>query len=250
MQWTMLLGMMASAAFGQSVEVYSEFARLNGAGEVLALENPREILSPAVARNAFSTFQIAIRVPKATEYHVYIGQNPPEAVRVTLYRRTGEKLERVDLPYASDTSQVYWMDVWVDSTAPVRRIKLEPQVAVNGDWVTYPMEVRVSDPTAPNRAAPEAGVASAFEVMQAFVCDRKLRPIAGRVPIGAELQFRNAQQDVALAAQSSAAQREELKKVLGGCSGRPPEDPEFYLRVRDLFFSPVWQEMRGRRPPG
>ena len=244
MKGVLLLGLMAGAAFAQSVEVYSEFARLNGAGEVLAPENPREILSPAVARNAFSTFQIAIRVPKATEYHVYIGQNPPEAVKVTLYRRTGEKLERVDLPYTSDTSQVYWVDVWVDSTAPERRIKLEPQVAVNGDWVTYPMEVRVSNPTAPDRVVPGAGFASAFEVMQAFVCGGKLRPIAGRVPIGTELQFRNAQQDIALAAQSSAAQREQLKKVLGGCSGRPPEDPEVYLRVRDLFFSPVWQKMR------
>src|SRR5204862_200228 len=93
---------------------------------------------------------------------VYIGQNPPEAVKVTLYRWTGEKLERVDLPYTNDTSQVYWMDVWVDAAAPVRRIKLEPQLSVNGDWVTYPLEVRVSDPTAPNRAAEGARLESVF----------------------------------------------------------------------------------------
>ena len=245
----LLLGLMGRAAGAQSVDVYSEFARLSDAGEVLAPESPREILSPAIARNAFTTFQIAIRVPKGTEYHIFIGQNPPDTVKVTLYRRKGLRLERVDLPYAGESSQVYTLDLWVDAAAPVRRIKIEPQVAIDGDWAVYPMEVRVTDAVAPARAAPEQGLASPFEVMQAFLCGAKLRPIAGRVPIGAELQFRNAQQDVALASQSSTAQREELKRALGGCNASPPEAPEFYLGVRDLFFSPAWQKMRGSGPP-
>jgi hypothetical protein len=236
------------AAAAQTVQVYSEFARLSDKGEVLAPENPREILSPAVARNAFSTFQIAIQAPKGTKFELHMGQNPPDAVKVTLYRRSGETLARADLPQAGESSQVYWMDVWVDSTAPVRRIKLEPQVRIhgdsNGDWVTYPMEVRVSDAVVPEHPAPEQGVASPLEVMHAFLCGGQPRPPAGRVAIGAELRFRNAQQDVALAGQSSAAQLEELKKVLGGCSGSPPEDPEFYLRLRDLIFTSSAKKVR------
>ena len=79
--------------FGQSVQVYSEFAQLNDAGEVVAPENPREILSPAVARNAFSSFQLAIQVPRGVKFLVYIGQNPDNAAKVTLYRRDGGKLD-------------------------------------------------------------------------------------------------------------------------------------------------------------
>ena len=37
------------------------------------------------------------------------------------------------------------MDLWVDANAPVRRVKIEPQVGIDGDWVTYPMEVRVME---------------------------------------------------------------------------------------------------------
>ncbi len=244
MRWAFVLTVAAGAAAAQTVDVYSEFARLSDTGEVLAPETPREILSPAIARNAFTTFQIAIRVPKGTTYHIFIGQNPADAVKVTLYRRAGGKLERVDLPYTGDSSQVLAMDLWLDADAPVRRIKVEPQISINADWVIYPMEVRVSDPQVPRRAGAEAGLASAFDVMQAFLCGTKPRPLSGRAPTGAEFVFRNAQQDLALASQSSAAQREELKRALGGCNATPPADPEIYLRARDLFFSPAWQRMR------
>jgi len=239
-----LLALTASALCAQTVRVYSEFAQINDAGEVLAPDNPREILSPAVARNAFSSFQIAIQVPKGTKFLVYMGQNPDDAAKVTLYRRRAGNLEPIELPYSGESSQVLWMDLWVDANAPVRRVKIEPQVGIDGDWVTYPMEVRVMEPVVPDRSGPEEGVASAFEVMHVYLCGGKIRPIAGRVPIGAEMVFRNAQQDVALAAAGSMPLRDEMKKAMGGCNAAPPADPEFYLRLRDYLFTPLWKKVR------
>ncbi|HSR06849.1 MAG TPA: hypothetical protein VLM42_06845 [Bryobacteraceae bacterium] len=239
-----LLALTAGALCAQTVQVYSEFAQINDAGEVVAPANPREILSPAVARNAFSSFQIAIQVPKGTKFLVYMGQNPDDAAKVILYRRRVDKLEPIELPYTGESSQVLWMDLWLDPNAPVRRVKIEPQVGIDGAWITYPMEVRVMEPVLPNSAIPTQGVASPFEVMRGFLCGTKTRPLAGRVPAGAELLFRNAQQDVVLAAAGSMPLREEMRKAMGGCSANPPADPEFYLRLRDYLFTPLWKKVR------
>jgi hypothetical protein len=128
MKWAVWLGLAGGLVFGQSVQVYSEFAQFNDAGEVVAPENPREILSPAVARNAFSSFQLAIQVPRGVKFLIYIGQNPDNAAKVTLYRRDGGKLVPVVVPYEGVSSEVLCMDLWVDANAPVRRVKIEPQV--------------------------------------------------------------------------------------------------------------------------
>ena len=49
----------------------------------------------------------------------------------------------------------------------------------------------------------------------------------------ARLRSRNAQQDVALAALGS---KDELKKLYGPCGAEPPDNPEWYLRIRDYLF--------------
>jgi hypothetical protein len=234
MRWTLLLALAASVC-GQSIQVYSEFAQLNDAGNVVAPENPREILSPAALRNAFSSFQLAIQVPHGVKFLVYIGQNPDNAAKATLYRRDGGKLVPVVVPYEGVSSQVFWMDLWVDADAPVRRVKIEPQIGIGGDWVPYPLEVRVMETVEPGDPPRGQTIAEPFEVMRAFLCGGETRPLRGGSPIGAELRFRNAQQDVALAARSSEAQRGELKKAMGGCDAPAPADPEFYLRIRDLL---------------
>ena len=200
-----------------------------------APESPREILSPAVARNAFSSFQLAIQVPSGVKFLIYIGQNPDNAAKVTLYRRDGGKLVPVVVPYEGVSSQVLWMDVWVDADAPVRRVKIEPQVGIAGEWLTYPMEVRVMEPVVASGPAPGQAIAESFYLMQSFLCGGEPRPLRGSIPVGAALRFRNARQDVALAAASSDALRDELKKALGGCGASAPADPEFYLRLRDLL---------------
>ena len=235
MKRTLLLGWAAVSLSAQTVQVYSEFAQLNDAGEVLAPENPREILSPAVPRNAFSSFQLAIQVPRGVKFLIYIGQNPDNAAKVTLYRRESGKLVPIVVPYEGVSSQVLWMDLWMDGNAPVRRVKIEPQIGIDGDWVTYPMEVRVTEAVVPEHPAAARGIAEPFEMMRAFLCGGEPRQARAGSAIGADFRYRNSQQDVAQATRSSPAMRENLKQAMGGCGAPAPADPEFYLRIRDLL---------------
>lgn len=257
-----MLGMMLSVfgvtAWAQTVQVYSEFTRLSETGDPVGQLEPREILSPAIARNGFTSFQIAVQVPpaqanKATMFHLYMGQNPEGALKVTVYRRAVDKLEPVGLPYGAESSQVFWMDVWVDGNAPVRRVKLEPQVYINGDWITYPMEMRVSEV-----AVPDVPPGSAPATLRAFLCnDSAGKPAGGsdsasrRASAASDVasrRERNERQDVVLAARSPLL-REELKKAMGGCSAPLAADPEFYLRLRDLLYGAGPKKVQANGPP-
>lgn len=216
----------------QNLRVYSELAKISAGGEALAPLNPREILSPAIARNAFTSFQIVVQVVNRTRYTLYLGENPEGAVRVKLYREAGDRLEPVDLPYEGEGPQVFWMDLWADREAPVRRIKIEPQLNVNGGWVNYPMEVRVMDATVPGVIA-VTGSASPMELMRSLACGTDFEPGAGNALSLARMHFRNAQQDIALARRTP---KEELRRLIGGCDAEPGADPELYLRVRDYLY--------------
>ena len=46
------------------------------------------------------------------------------------------------------------------------------------------------------------------------------------------MRYRNANQDVALAA---TAPKDELKKLFGACDAPLSPDPEWYLRIRDYL---------------
>jgi hypothetical protein len=149
---------------------------------------------------------------------------------VAAYRASGDRLERVELPYQSDSTQVLWMDLWADRDAPVRRIKVEPQLFINDDWVVYPIEARVVAATVPE--GPRDGVPLTW--MQQRFCglivdvgpDRR-----GPPPVTvARLGSRNAQQDVLLASRVADA---DLNKLVGSC--KIPADPEWYLRIRDYL---------------
>src|SRR5258708_14870810 len=119
-----LIVTLSAGAWAQSLTVYSEFARLDKSGRVTSPETPREILSPALARNAFTSFQVVVEAEAGLRWRLYVGQNPDNAVRVTMYRESGEALEKVDIPVEGDGAQVFWMDLWVDRNAPVQRIKV------------------------------------------------------------------------------------------------------------------------------
>ena len=138
MKWALLLGFVAVFLSAQSVQVYSEFAQLNHAGEVVAPENPREILSPAVPRNACSSFQLAIQVPRGAKFLVYIGQNPDNAVKVTLYRRDGWQAGA-----DCDALRRCVVTSIVDGSLGERRCSSTPRenraaIGIGGNWVTYP----------------------------------------------------------------------------------------------------------------
>jgi hypothetical protein len=230
-KWGLLVSACALPLLSQSVTVYSEFARIDASGEVIAPAHPREILSPAVVRNGFTSFQVVVRVPKDTAYTLYIGENPMHATKVTLYRVVGENLEPVELPYQGDSTQTFWLDLWVDGDAPVRRIKIEPQLSLSGSdaglgWITYPMEVRVIDEKIPN-------VASRSEwYMKTFLCGPTAQPKLEDSP-AQPFHSRNERQDIALA---EKAPKPDLLRLSGGCEAPHADDPEWYLKIRDYLF--------------
>lgn len=219
MRWIFCIAMAASA---QSLHVYSEFARIDASGEVTAPAHPREILSPAVVRNGFTSFQVTVQVPKGMSYLLYVGQNPEDALRVTIYRKSGEKLERVKLPFDGSSTEIFWMDLWADRGAPVRRIKIEPEVSTGNDWVTYPMEVRVVDAVVPDSATT---VNSVRTVACGTTAPRASTDLS-------RMRSRNGGQDVAMA---TRVPREELRRI-AACETPEPSDPEWYFRIRDYLF--------------
>ncbi|MGH9594730.1 MAG: hypothetical protein ACRD5L_16690 [Bryobacteraceae bacterium] len=229
-----LLLLLSGYAAAQPLSVYSEFARVDDAGKATAPETPREILSPALARNAFTSFQVVVQAPKGTTYQLYIAQNPENSVRATLYRENGDRLVPVNPPAEGDSTQVFWLDLWTDRNAPVERIKVEPQLHVNGGWVIYPMEGRVMSATVPDGKWP-VGIAAPADVMRAVVCGSKpLAAVSPRTdPSISALRFRNAQQDLALAAKAPKA---ELQQRFGPCRAPAQTDPEWYFRIRDYLF--------------
>lgn len=222
----------------QPLMVYSEFARVDAKGKVTAPAMPREILSPALARNAWESFQIVVEPYDATmPWQLYVAQNPENAVEVTLYRESGDRLEKVAQPASGAGAQVFWIDIFTARTAPVERIKVEPQLHINDDWVIYPMEGRVMDALVPDPPAGgwPTGIAAPGDVMRGFVCGTQFVPgTASKDPTPASLRFRNAQQDRALAAK---AEKTALQERFGACETPSPADnPEWYQRVRDFLF--------------
>jgi hypothetical protein len=238
-----ILVVLISAALtvqAQTLRVYSEFAQVDSKGKVTAPAEPREILSPALARNAFGSFQVVVDAPAGTAWQLYIAQNPENAARAALYRENGSSLQSVTDPVSGGGTQIFWLDVWIDRDAPVRRIKVEPQLNINNDWVIYPMEGRVVDaivPDAiPNGKWPE-DTASPSEVIRGFVCASNPPSAAQSKAIATAsvetLRFRNAQQDRALAAKAAKA---ELEQKFGACDAQiPADDPEWYFRIRDYL---------------
>ena len=216
-----------ASCMAQSVSVYSEFAKINATGEVTAPETPREILSPMLVRNGFTSFQVVIQAAAGKSWELFVGLNPQNAVRVTLYRESGEALEPATLPLTGQGTQVLWMDVWTAGSAMVQRIKIEPELNIDDDWVIYPVEGRVMDAVVPEKAA--APVAA-----QGAACGLQWGAPRTYVPAQsvAGMHSRNADQDSGLAQQH---QTEELKKIAASCA-EPASDPERYLKFRDYLF--------------
>jgi len=216
-----LLGFCASG-WPQSISVYSEFAEIDASGKVIAPETPREILSPAVVRSGFTSFQVVVEAPAEAKWWLFVGQNPENSVKVTMYREAGASLEPVALPFASAGTQVLWMDWWTEENARVQRIKVEPELNINDDWVTYPIEGRVVEARIPTGRAPSASLRN-------YICGS---PAPGPTPEGPRL--RNGEQDVKLLDAHPSA-KEDVTKLLGGCDAKPPSDPEWYLSIRDYL---------------
>jgi hypothetical protein len=233
---TLILSLLVAALNAQPLRVFSEFVRFGADGEPSVPLTPREILSPAMARNAFTTFQILVKGATGETSSLWIGQNPENSFQVTLYREKAGRLTKVSQPVDIDGTEVVWMDVWVSRDTPAARMKLEPELYVHQDWVIYPMEVRVAEATVPDESHPY-GVASAMDVMRTLTCGTKLDLTrtprdAGEPATPASLTFRNALADLALA---QRAPNEDVQRIFGPCNQAAPENPESYLRIRDYL---------------
>jgi hypothetical protein len=264
----LLFALSSAVIDAQSISVYSEFTRVDPFGAVVKADrgaDPREILSPALPRNAVTGFHIVLRARPGTEYTLHVGENPEKATLVQLYierySRVGDewipdRLEPVALPYQGvlatpgitlQSAQSFWMDVRVDSKAPVSRIKIEPEVSLPTGWIYYPMEARIVDTAAPVIASKfgvtTAALNSPSDMTARSVMKQKLCGFTENSPANSALYVRDfiardVAQDMAMA---SAVPLDVLWQFTGAqdraewCRTALPHSkgPEWYLRVRD-----------------
>ena len=237
----------------------SEYQRIRPDGEtVLAdrIEHRREIISPAVARNAWTTFRVVVEAPPVKPYYIYIAQNPDGVVAATLYQEeyvkqgdewVPDKAKPVALPVAAtlgegQKTQSYLLDVWVPESAPVGRFRLEVQVNANDRWLIYPLEVRVSQAMVPAKATTAAAPRD-------YVCGPPATPRPSPdLTRAAGFVGRNIAQDLMLArVRESAEPRDQIIGALlraGGwnstaefCGSQipAPRGVEWWLRARDYL---------------
>lgn len=221
--------LLAGAVSAQSLRVFSEFQRIDPLGHVVKADKTdraREILSPAVARNAFASLRLAVTVPPNQPFFLFVQSNPENAFEITLYKELFRKgddgwvpdgLQSVQVPchgslpdpsspIAGQNTVTYWMDVWVPGDAPVDRVRLEALLKIGAGWVIYPMEVRVMRAVAPplgwhDSALPPVSAradASVYGPLRSYLCNFR-EPGMDQPLTVRRLIRRNALQDMALA---------------------------------------------------
>jgi hypothetical protein len=184
----------------QRVLLLSEFQRMGPDGRIYSrdrVDNRREILSPAVARNMHLTLRVAVRGPFPFSYTLHVGQNPEGRSQFTLYQekyqRVGDEwvpdvLEKVEAPHSAEMSsgqqvQTYLLDVKIPADAPVERYRLEVQLHDGETWNIFPLEVRVRAVVVQDPGTAPKGLPGIEERSDA-VYDRLLRGFACAVDNG------------------------------------------------------------------
>lgn len=219
-----------AALAAQSLSVHSEFYRVDPLGVAVPQDNvtaPREILSPAVARNGYASFRVVVAAPPSTPFTLHIAQNPENTAQAVLYReiytKVGEtwipdRVEPVRLPYTGtvalpdrpipgQTVQSFWLDVNVPAKAPPVRFRLEVQLNMGDAWVISPLEVRVQQASYPALGEMKSGVApidapadaTADAVLHEYLCAAPVPGKSENEVTVRQMIRRNAVQDVALA---------------------------------------------------
>jgi hypothetical protein len=260
----------ASAMLAEEIQlrVYSEFQRVDPYGRVVEVDRaakPRELLSPAVARNGYFSYHIAVTAPARSMYFLAVQMYPPDALRWKLYeekfafdgkRWIPDALQQMASPYfgvvpdpeqsiPGQTTCVYLLDVFVPPETPPSQVRLEV-LAKFDTWRMWPMEVRIPGASIPDlRAAPltsllppltDAADAAAIAVLRAYVEGREEAP-GNTVRSVRSVIWRNAVQDAALARSLEARLgREQLRRKLEALPATVPNaGAERYLKVRDYL---------------
>jgi len=260
-----------SVLLAQSIEIYSEFQRPDPYGQIVSMDRaaePREILSPGVARNAFASFHIAVSVPENESYLLYVASNPRDACRVALYKEHFEKTAKGWVPdrltelrslpdfgvmpdpddrVPGQNTRVYLLDIWIPPNADVARFRLEVQLKV-ADWTVRPMEIRVLAARVPDLTAkdgPPAGLppvgqpadSAAEGPLSDYAASRTALAYSSAPDTLRAIIRRNVIQDMALAASLHA--KPVGPDTLAQRRSAAPRDAgaERYLRIRDLVYA-------------
>jgi hypothetical protein len=271
-RWFLLVAA-APALAAQSVDVYSEFQRVDPYGEIVAPDrspSPREILSPGVPRNGWATFHVAVHAPANTSYLLYVMTNPRDACRVEMYKEHFSEtaagwipdrltaLRRLPdygfMPDPDDSvpeqnTRVYLLDLWIPPDSGVGRFRLEVQLKT-GTWVVRPMEIRVLEAKIPGAATndkPEGPVhlsslppiaspadAAAAGALGNFLAGGPMRSCPVLETVRAAI-CRNAEQDMALARE--VAKPDTVREWWWSFNLARAMGAEWWLRMRDLVFA-------------
>jgi hypothetical protein len=250
----------------QSIQIFSEFQRVDAFGNILALDrspSPREIVSPATARNSYVSFHVAVSVPAGRTFFLYTQVNPPGIVTVHLYKEqfvdgVPDALTPTNIPsfgtipdaqsgIPGQTTRDYLLDIYTPPDAEVgRRVRVEVLLKY-GTWYIVPFELRIMEATvhAPENAsaAPlpslnEPADAAAVQALASYLTgQREWNPVATPTSVR-EVLRRNAQQDMALAMDRPAPLiwLRAATQIVNGWT-LFPNGSEWYLRVRDFLLS-------------
>ena len=152
--------------WGQHAElrIYSEFERLNAFGDLIDEtpgRTPPEIISPAVTRNSFTSFHVAVTARPGILYWFAIQSNPADTFRVRVYKESASPSSAVldqltEEPKATYFlgvmsamgTDVYLVDIRTPADAPVRTVRFEVLVK-EAYWVVAPMEIRIQEARVP-----------------------------------------------------------------------------------------------------
>lgn len=223
--------------------------------------NGREVLSPALPRQAWAVFHLIVSGPAGRPFQVHIGQNPEEFAKAELWRDN----EKLAMPFDSiipttGDDAVFRFRLWIDPDAEVRRVKIEPQVHMDpAGWIIYPMEIRVVEATVPANVKGDI-FGSPIPALKSHWCPATVSPsnsgpgrpvtpkpapdLVGSARTSSTVTAANAPltlaQDLALAAMRPATEvRTAFERALGRpipawCQdGVTPENPDWLLRFRD-----------------
>jgi hypothetical protein len=247
------------AAQSTRIEIYSEFQRVDPFGRILPTDQPqkrREILSPALLRNGFGTFTIAVTAPQRESYFLFTQSFPQNLFEWKIYeqkfvphqgRWIPDTLEEARHPFFGampdpsakidgQTTRVYLLDVRVPKELPSQPARLE-MLMKSGTWRVAPMELRILHGTFPEttdgealcQSQPHQPLAALARCMVEAYLDGKNPPAPPHTASTRDAVARNIAQDLALARSIKSPQVEDtMRKLL------PKDDSQFewYLRLR------------------
>ena len=254
------------------LHLYSEFQRIRPDGSIVEADRadiPQEIISPALIRNGFTTFHVAVTGRPRILYWMVLQTNPANVLGIRVYReqhgsngipdRLIEEAKPLyflgvmpDLP-VERTTHVYLIDVWTPPDTPVDRIRFEV-LAKTGEWVVAPMEARVIAARVPD--IPEKGCCGALPEPDRPADTAAWTPLFAALAGGTSplpptpgtlrsVIMRNAMQDAALVRSFDARTRSSLlDRAWPVMFGRLPLGPAS-LRGNSEAYLPLRQRIWG-----